>query len=146
MQLRQATEADVAALQRVRRSVTENRLSDPGRVSDALVRRMLVERGRGWVAERDGRIVGFAIGDREAARVWALFVEPGHAGAGIGRRLHAAMVDWLFGCGLAEIRLGTEPGTRADAFYQRAGWIRGAVGEDGEVEFRLPRAAWHGED
>ena len=40
--------------------------------------------GKGWVCEIENRIVGFAIVDVVAHNVWALFVQPGFDGIGIG--------------------------------------------------------------
>jgi len=63
-------------MHRVRLSVTENRL-----VSVALTEHDYIaaihETGRGWVAEVDGIVVGFAIGDCQTGNIWALFVDPG---------------------------------------------------------------------
>ncbi|MBM3986132.1 MAG: GNAT family N-acetyltransferase, partial [Planctomycetes bacterium] len=78
MILRPAVEADIAELHRVRLSVRENRLSRPDRVQPADYRRLLAAEGAGWAAVRDGRIVGFSMGDLGRAHLWALFVEPGH--------------------------------------------------------------------
>ena len=74
--VRHATAADTTAMHRVRLSVTENRL-----VSVALTEHDYIaaihETGRGWVAEVDGIVVGFAIGDCQTGNIWALFVDPG---------------------------------------------------------------------
>ena len=93
--LRLAQRADVAQIQRVRHSVRENRLTSRS-ISDDDVVDAIERTGRGWVAEIDGRIVGFAIGHASNGTIWALFVEPGHEGRGVGRRLHDAMVAWLW--------------------------------------------------
>lgn len=59
--IRQATSTDATAMHRVRLAVTENRL-----VSMALTEQDYVaatqQIGRGWVAEVDGEVVGFAVG------------------------------------------------------------------------------------
>ena len=97
--LRLAQRADVAQIQRVRHSVRENRLTSRS-ISDDDVVDAIERTGRGWVAEIDGRIVGFAIGKAANGNIWALFVEPGHEGRGIGRRWHDAMVAWRWTRGL----------------------------------------------
>lgn len=56
--IRVSAEADVDEMQRIRRAVRENRLVDPAAVQDHHVREMITERGRGWVAEVEGRIAG----------------------------------------------------------------------------------------
>ena len=125
MLLRQATRNDTAEIWRVRYAVTENRLT-PGRISDADLHAHLEGHGRGWVVELapppDLRIAGFAIGDARNGNIWAMFVDPPLHGRGHGRQLHDVMVNWLFAQGLARLNLGTEPDSRAETFYRRAGW------------------------
>ena len=99
------------------------------------------ERGRGWVVEIGGSLVGLAIADSREARIWALFVEPGHEGRGLGRRLHEAAVGWLFQQGHERIVLSTEPGTRAEMFYRTAGWRQVGTLPNGELEFELTNTA-----
>ena len=138
MNLRLATDDDIAQIQRIRASVRENRLSDPARVQDHHVRAML-RSGRGWVCEGDGRITGFAIVDLERKSIWALFVDPDYERRGVGRQLHDAAVDWLFEAGVGRIWLTTDPDTRAEHFYQSAGWERVGASENGEVRYELIR-------
>lgn len=118
-------------MHRVRMSVLENQLSDPARVTRAHYREMLETRGKGWVYEVAGgepretesnALVGFAIADNSTRSVWALFVEPGYEGRGIGRALHDVMIEWLFEAGEAPLWLTTDAGTRAARFYLAAGW------------------------
>lgn len=118
-------------------AVTENVLSDPERVPRSLVETYFEERGRGWVCDVDGVLVGFSFADATDHSIFGLFVLPGHEGQGIGKRLLDMAVAWLFDQGAEAIRLTTGPGTRADAFYQRQGWERGALDERGEVRFVL---------
>lgn len=144
--IRIAVTADIPAMQRIRAAVRENRLSDPSSIRDEDVRSMLEEHGRGWVAEVEGSVVGFSIADLTRSNVWALFVEPGSERAGIGRRLHDVMLDWLFSNGAERIWLTTEPGTRAIEFYQAAGWlpVAGADNQDDqeEVRYEMQRRHW----
>jgi GNAT superfamily N-acetyltransferase len=140
VRLRQARREDVAAIQRVRASVRENRLRSR-RISDAEVLRYLELLGRGWVVEVDGEVVAFAIGDATIGNIWALFVDPRHQRRGFGRRLHDEMVDWLWSQGLQHLWLTTEPGTRAERFYEAAGWQRAGVTAHGEIHFRIDRPA-----
>jgi hypothetical protein len=60
---REATIQDIPQIQMVRHSVRENVLSDPGLVTDKDCADYLIRRGRGWVCESDGKIVGFSIAD-----------------------------------------------------------------------------------
>lgn len=136
--LRVATRDDVDALHRVRLAVRENVLSRPDRVTHADYVEHLERRGRGWLAEVDGVVVGFAIGRSGDGNVWALFVDPAHEGRGIGRALHDTMVAWMFALGLERLWLTTDPGTRAEAFYRARGW-REAGREGAELRFELAR-------
>ena len=132
--LRQALRADIAAMHRVRLAVRENRLISGVTEADYLP--ALERTGRGWVIESDGAILGFAVGNGETGNIWALFVDPDHEGLGYGRRLHDAMVEWLFSQGLTRLFLGTEPGTRAQRFYEAAGWKRTGTDRD-EATYEL---------
>jgi len=138
--LRQAEARDISALQRVRASVRENRLVSTV-ITDEDVRRAIEETGRGWVVEADGEVVAFAIGNATDGNVWALFVHPDHERRGHGRRLHDAMVAWLWSRGLERLWLTTQPGTRAEKFYAAAGWVRTGLASRGEVRFELRAAA-----
>lgn len=138
MQIRQATLANYEQIHAVRMAVKENVLSDPAKVTYADYKAMLLDAGRGWVCELADKIVGFAIVDITHASVWALFVLPEYEGKGIGRALHDQMLQWSFGhAGLKQLWLSTDPGTRAAAFYRKAGWQAEGMEENGEQRFRL---------
>lgn len=145
--LRQATRDDTAELWRVRYAVTENTLTS-GRISDAELHAHLETYGRGWVVELapapDLRIAGFAIGDARSGHIWAMFVDPALHGQGHGRVLHDVMVDWLFAQGHERLDLGTQPGSRAEAFYRRAGWrpVGDGVDAHGDRLFELLKKDW----
>ena len=138
--LRIARRADVAAIQRVRHSVRENRLVSRV-ISDDEVIEHLEALGRGWVVEDRAEIVGFAIGRVRDGNIWALFVDPAYERRGYGRRLHDAMVAWMFAQGVESLWLTTEPGTRAEGFYRDAGWTdAGLVPGGRERRFEMRRA------
>ena len=129
--LRLAARADVPGMQRVRHAVKENRLVSRVIPDDEVID--AIERsGRGWVVEDGGEVVAFAIGNVVDGSIWALFVDPSHEGRGLGRRLHDAMVEWLHSRGLARLWLTTDPGTRAQRFYERAGWVDRGLQANGE--------------
>jgi GNAT superfamily N-acetyltransferase len=132
--IRAATPADIPAMHAIRLDVRENRLSDPGMVTDASYR-PYVAAGSAWVAELPGGMAGFAVIDRPAGNVWALFVAPEAEGQGVGRTLHEAMLAWARQHGLARLWLSTSKGTRAERFYARAGWEMVGPAANGELRF-----------
>jgi GNAT superfamily N-acetyltransferase len=142
MHIRPAVESDVDAMHRVRLSVRENQLSNPALVQPHHYLSMLREKGRGWVAEVDGQLTGFAIADLSRSNIWALFVDPSFERRGIGRRLHDVMLDWLFAAGAAHVWLSTSPGTRAERFYRAAAWTFAGTEPDGEVRLEMTRERW----
>jgi GNAT superfamily N-acetyltransferase len=124
--------SDLPEITRIRISVRENHLSveqmaELGITHASIAARMAAGDLGCWVAEDNGAPAGFSMADRIGGEVFALFVDPAHEGKGHGRALLQACEDWLLLNGCAEARLNTEPGTRADAFYQRQGWT--AAGE-----------------
>ena len=137
MVIREATRGDIPSLVVVRGAVRENILT-----SDIPLERIaagLEERGRGWVAEHEGRVVGFSMADREESMIWALFLLPEWEGRGLGRALLGRAVEWLWGEECGRIWLTTEPGSRAEGFYAHLGWTQSGVTEKGEVRFELQR-------
>ena len=53
--------------------------------------------------------------------------------------LHDAMVDCLWSNGLSRLWLTTQPGTRAQRFYEDAGWICVGEAEHGQVRYEMAR-------
>lgn len=130
--VRRACRADVPALMRIRAAVRENILSDPGKVP-AEAYHGFIERAAIWVWEEGGRVLGFAAADPAVGSVWALFVEPAEEGRGIGRALLSAIMGDLRRAGWTRARLTTQPGSRAEHFYRRAGWQPAGVADDGDL-------------
>ena len=133
--LRQAVCADIAGMHRVRLSVRENVLLSA--IDEADYASSIEVTGRGWVIEVDGAIVAFAVGNAQDGNIWALFVAPEHERRGYGRRLHDVMVSWLFKQGVEPLWLTTSQGTRAQKFYQAAGWQLRRIEPNGEVRYEL---------
>jgi ribosomal protein S18 acetylase RimI-like enzyme len=123
-------------MHRVRLAVHENRLTSTLITEEHYVP-AIEETGRGRVAEDQGSIVGFAIGNVVTGNIWALFVDPDHEGRGHGRRLHDAMVRWLFLQGVRRLWLSTDPETRAQGFYEAAGWSFLGTLANGEALYEL---------
>lgn len=95
--------------------------------------------GRGWVVELDGVVVAFAVGNEHTGNIWALFVDPEHERRGYGRRLHDVMVAWPFSRGLEKLWLATGPNTRAQGFYEVAGWQFKGMATGGDARYELLR-------
>ena len=142
MLFREARITDIPQIQVVRNSVKENMLSNSALVTDNDCENYLVNRGKGWVCEIDGSIVGFAIADLLDHNVWALFLQPGFDKKGIGRKLHDDMLDWYFSQTDSTIWLGTAPNTRAENFYRKAGWKEAGIHGKGEIKFEMTAATW----
>lgn len=142
MIVREAVTADIPQIQVVRNLVKENPLPDPSLVTDADCKDYLINRGKGWVCDIDNRIVGFSIISVKDNNVWALFIQPGYERLGIGRLLHDRMMNWYFAQTSDTVWLGTAPGTRAEKFYEKAGWTRTGIRPNGEVRFEMSQSQW----
>lgn len=142
MIFREALITDIPQIQIVRNLVKENTLSDPALVPDKDVEDYITRRGKGWVCELDDSIVGFAIADLQDNNIWALFIQPGYEGKGIGKKLHDDMLDWYFDKNKETVWLGTSPGTRAEAFYRKAGWKETGTHGKGEIKFEMTVSEW----
>ncbi len=76
-----------------------------------------------WVAEDDGRIVGFAAVKPEAGELDLLHVHPDAWGTGVAGLLHDTALAHLKAAGHTHAFLYTEERNhRALAFYRRLGW------------------------
>jgi GNAT superfamily N-acetyltransferase len=142
MHFREAITADIPQLQFIRHAVKENILSDPSLVTDHDCALYLTERGKGWVCETHGQVVGFAILDLKEHNVWALFLLPEFEGQGIGKQLHHIMLDWYFQQTHEPIWLGTDPGTRAEKFYRKQGWREVGIHAGSELKFEMRYEDW----
>lgn len=140
--IRNAAEADVPAIFDVRTSVRENHLSveqmaEMG-ITVETIRQALREAPCIWVAEREGQVVGFSMGNAADGCVFAMFVRPQWEGHGIGRLLMARAEAFLFERH-ASIWLQTDPTSRAAGFYERLGWERTHKMQTGETRFQKLR-------
>ena len=108
-----------------------------------------------WVAERDGRVIGFCnavpsrSGEPGTADLLTLYVEPEVVGTGVGAALMRRALDDLRARGYRAALLWVLEGNeRARRFYERWGWVPdgarrseeiwGAVAE--EVRYRIELA------
>ncbi len=137
MIIREATRSDVPGLVAVRVAVKENVLTSD--IPQERIVAGLEVRGKGWVAEHEGQVVGFSTADREESMIWALFLLPEWERKGLGSVLLERAVGWLWREGCERIWLTTEPGSRAEGFYAHLGWTRAGITDKGEVRFELQR-------
>lgn len=142
MIFREAQVNDIKQIQLVRNAVKENVLSDPSLVPDNDVEEFITNRGKGWVCEIDGTIVGFAIADLVKNNIWALFMHPDFENKGIGKKLHGMMMDWYFVQTNEPVWLGTAPNSRAEKFYRLQGWKEVGVHGQGEIKFEMCYEDW----
>ena len=86
---------------------------------------------RTWIAEQDGRAVGFAItstsrdddANAETGQVEAIYLAPAVVGTGVGRTLFRHSVDDLRQRGYQQATLWVLAGNqRGRLFYEAAGW------------------------
>ena len=134
--------SDIKQIQIVRHLVKENTLSNPNLVPDNDVAYYISEKGRGWICEVEGKVVGFSIIDLLENSVWALFVHPKFAEQGIGKELHRLMIVWYFQQTKKNVVLGTAPNTRAEIFYGLQGWTIVGTYPNGETKFELDYQRW----
>lgn len=139
---RQAEIPDIPQIQIVRHTVKENTLSNPALVTDADCKEFITQRGKGWICEVNGDIVGFSIVDLKENNIWALFLRPEFEGKGIGKELHRLMLDWYFTQTKTTVWLGTAPNTRAEKFYTNQGWKNVGMVNKGEVKFEMDYKDW----
>ncbi|MEO6329681.1 MAG: GNAT family N-acetyltransferase [Ginsengibacter sp.] len=142
MIFREAMTSDIPQIQIVRYLVKENILSDTALVTDEDCEEFLMVRGKGWVCDVNGNIVGFSIADLREKNIWALFVHPDYEAKGIGKRLHKEMLDWYFDQTKEDIWLGTLPNTRAEKFYRLNGWKEAGTHGKGEIRFEMSFEDW----
>jgi GNAT superfamily N-acetyltransferase len=135
MQFREAVVTDISQMMTVRLSVKENVLSNPALVPQADYADYLFNRGKGWVCIENNNVLGFSIADLKEHNIWALFVLPGEEGRGIGKRLHDLMLQWYFSQTETTVWLSTVPGSRAEGFYRKAGWMEDGLYGKGEIRF-----------
>ncbi len=143
MIFREAEVSDIPQMQIVRHSVKENILSDASLVTDKDCEEFITIRGKGWVCEINGNVVGFSIADLKENNVWALFVHPEHEAKGIGKRLHKEMLAWYFNQTKEKVWLSTDPFSRAEKFYRLNGWKEIGVHGKGEIKFEMNFEEWN---
>lgn len=138
-QFREAVSDDISEMKRIRDHVRENPLIS-GKIEFEDYQKALFEDGKGWVCTYQGKIVGFSCGRLKQNDVWALFLDSAHEGKGIGNHLMELLENWMFKNGCQEIKLSTDPNTRAEYLYRKRGWIEVGILPNKEIEFTLKRS------
>lgn len=142
--IRVATPDDIDTLFAIRTSVVQNHLSREQMTALGITPQVLADSIREapcvWIAEVEGRPVAFSMVDRAAGEVFAMFVQPGYEGLGLGRRLMAVAEAALFEQHerLFLITDGRDE-IRANGFYQRLGWSMVARVEGDDVRYEKSR-------
>ena len=137
MTYREIQEVDVPSLFDVRVATWHNahgakEMTAMGITQDAVCQ-LLHENHRGWLAEVDGPVVGFAMGDKGTGELWVIAVLKSHEGQGLGRHLLQLVEDWLVaeGCDLLWLTTDPDESFRAVGFYRQLGWEDWKI-EDGD--------------
>jgi GNAT superfamily N-acetyltransferase len=140
MKIREAQSLDIETLFEIRTSVKENyqsrsEIAQLG-ITPETVAEMLQTDCCAWVAEIDGKPIGFSIANATERTIFGLFVLPDFEGLGAGRRLIQKAEAWLWQQGHQEIWLLTEnnPKLRAYGFYLHLGWIPTEANSDGNIK------------
>jgi GNAT superfamily N-acetyltransferase len=131
--IRTATRADLPRISDIRMAVTENVLSNPAKIVDAV--EYLIDREGFWVFEIDGTIAGFSSADPRDGSIFALFVDKAFEGRGAGQALLARACASLRAAGHRRAWLNTGIGTRAERFYRENGWTEIDRTETDEITF-----------
>jgi GNAT superfamily N-acetyltransferase len=129
--LRRAVLADLAALLAIRDRSGADALSDPARIDDVLLRR-LIGSAAVVVWDEEG-VAGFAAMDGAAIH---LLVDTARRGGGIGR----ALLDWacfaVREAGHAAALLTLAPDSTAERHYRAAGWVDTGPGAEEKRVFQ----------
>ncbi len=149
MTFREITPRDIPAVFDVRIAVRENAYTREGLYSEGItepaVEDMLGTSHRGWLCERDSKVVGFAMANRETGEFWVIAVLPEYEGRGIGSKLLNLAENWLWEIGWKEIWLWTslDSRLRAYSFYKKHGWVDAEVRKNRRImkKFNLPSKA-----
>ena len=136
LRIRAATRADLPRIYEVRHGTAENRLANPGLVTDEEVAWYL-DQAIFLVSEDAREVQGFTCVNHQTGYVWALFIIDEAQGRGHGSALLDAAMVRLRESGHRQAFLSTGTGTKAERFYSARGWQPMGLNMQGEIVFRL---------
>jgi ribosomal protein S18 acetylase RimI-like enzyme len=125
---REIEDNDMPAIFEVRISTDENNLTLTELHALGITEESVLEKinstYKGWLCEVDGKIVGFAMGDKITCEMWVIAIRPEYINRGIGSELLRLMEEWLWECDCKKIWLTTDTDKklRAYSFYLKNGW------------------------
>lgn len=133
MKIRRLRDGDIPRLAGMVAALAAHHGDEPGASEAELRRDCLGDKPwlPTWVAEENGRIVGYAAGLRRAQMQFGrrgvelhhLYVDAASRGSGAGRALVAALAEWAQRQGCDFMTVGTDPGNRAaQGFYLGLGF------------------------
>lgn len=133
--IRRIVPSDIGDYYDIRFSVTENRIH-PHQIH-LLQREVVLENinssGGAICVDRHSGVAAGAMMILITSKpmISALFVRPEYQGLGIGKALLDRAIEMSRAAGVDVLTLVTDPGSRADTFYQWQGWTRGGLDEYG---------------
>lgn len=135
MLIREAQAFDIIDFNRIRNQHTDNALPSKISISENCYINYLTKYGKGWVAIQNNLIIGYIICSKKESSIWALFVDQQYHRQGIGSSLLAQAIQWLNQNGINKIYLSTGQNTQAEQFYQKHGWQKGDLLNNGQVTY-----------
>lgn len=91
-----------------------------------------IEQGGGLICKINDEYAGFCFGIFiDEPIIGGLFVKPEYQSRGIGSKLITYVTNWMFNNGAEVIKLTTDPGSKAESFYKKHGWVYNGIDETG---------------
>lgn len=129
LQIRQALPEDAPACVHMRGLTRENAISPERLRQYGITDQSWAEGIRtgslpGFVCHCEGKLLGYAFGDRSSGEVVVVALLPEAEAQGLGRRLLALLVQELRASGHHRLFLGCspDPSSRSHGFYRHLGW------------------------
>lgn len=127
--IRRAEESDIGEIVDICTTAKENTFNTPELPPRDLAD--IIKEGGSFVCCEGRKIIGVGLAE-DNGFVFALYVRPEWDNKGIGKKLLNTMLYWIHEKGVSQAFLVTAPGTKADKFYEKHGWVRGNINTDGE--------------